>query len=51
MSNDGILYLALQIGDGTGMLHAVQTTSPGLAATPLSTARFDAEGSGWTPVR
>jgi hypothetical protein len=45
----GILYLALQTAGGTGRLHAVQTTSPGLAATPLSTLRHDAAGTGWAP--
>jgi hypothetical protein len=43
----GILYLALQARDFSGVLHAVQTTSPGLAATPLAAARFDAAATGW----
>lgn len=47
ISDDGILYLALQAKDFTGKLHAVQTTSPGLAATPRSTLRLEATGSNW----
>jgi hypothetical protein len=47
IARSGVLYVALQSDDFTGTLHAIQTTSPGLAATPLAAARFDAAATGW----
>jgi outer membrane protein assembly factor BamB len=49
IARDGTLYLALQTQNFTGKLYAIRTTSPGLAATALASARMDAAGSGWTP--
>jgi hypothetical protein len=51
ISDDGILFLALQAKDGTGRIHALQTTSPGLAATARPTLRLDASGSNWAASR
>ena len=49
LSDAGVLYFVQQLPNGTGELVAVQTQSPGRAATPWSGSRFDNAGTGWAP--
>lgn len=47
---DGVLYLVLEDPQAIAHVVAVQTQSPGLAATALSIDRYDNSSTGWAPV-
>ena len=49
LASDGVLYLIGQRPNGTAELIAIQTSSPGLAATAWPVIRVDNMGSGWAP--
>lgn len=48
LSDEGVIFMATQKLDGTGELVAIQTDSPGRAATAWSGGRGDNLGTGWT---
>jgi hypothetical protein len=49
LAKDGVLYVAIQRADEGGALVAIQTGSPGVAATDWPSRRYDARQSGWAP--